>query len=181
MSVVIQLDKSALDRLLGGDTEVEIQLRRRVVQAFVGHHLLAVVREPAIADLINKHAAAMKAELIEHVGKEVYDHKTRRFVPEIQKYVRDHIRDCIREETTNVVGTLLVEVSAEERKKSEDLIIRYEGKLMREANERIQAAIKRIDDGLDARMDAAFEARVEREITRRLDAARSLVPTKEQT
>jgi len=41
----IQLDEKALERLIGGDSDIEVELRSNVVQAFAKRHLKGVIEE----------------------------------------------------------------------------------------------------------------------------------------
>lgn len=47
----IQLDEKALERLIGGDSEIEVELRSNVVQAFAKRHLKGVIEEKYLDEL----------------------------------------------------------------------------------------------------------------------------------
>lgn len=56
MSIVIRLDVPALERLIGGDSEVEVQLRKGVVEEFAKRHLTAVLKEETFAKFLQDEA-----------------------------------------------------------------------------------------------------------------------------
>lgn len=55
----------ALERLIGGDTEVEVELRKSIVQEFAKRHLTAVAKE------VYSDIEATKALIKEHVLREM--------------------------------------------------------------------------------------------------------------
>lgn len=59
MSIVIRLDVPALERLIGGDSEVEVQLRHGIVEAFAKRHLVAVLKDKAFAEIMANEAMVL--------------------------------------------------------------------------------------------------------------------------
>lgn len=56
MSVVLRLDVPALERLLGGDTEIEVQLRQGVVEEFARRHLGTIIKDKSFQMFLTKQA-----------------------------------------------------------------------------------------------------------------------------
>ncbi len=72
MSIRLDLDVPALERLIGGDTEIEISLRRGIVEEFAKRHLIAVVKDEAFKDFLDRESkiarAALDAAFVQHIG-----------------------------------------------------------------------------------------------------------------
>jgi phosphoribosylformylglycinamidine (FGAM) synthase PurS component len=93
----------ALERLIGGDTETEIEIRNSVVQKFAEKHLKPIVNSAPITDVIRR----IKDHAYKHIqetcaneiatfkssyGGSVYDIKLR---PEIELTIKNKIQDTI--------------------------------------------------------------------------------------
>ena len=61
----------ALERLIGGDSEVEIDIRNSVVQAFATKHLKAVVSHHKIESLCRKTVEGIERDASEKLTKEI--------------------------------------------------------------------------------------------------------------
>lgn len=59
----------ALERLIGGDTDVEIEIRNSIVQEFAKNHLKAVVASASVDSWVN----SFKKQLAEIVARQCYD------------------------------------------------------------------------------------------------------------
>lgn len=70
--IVIRLDVPALERLIGGDSEVEVQLRQGVVEEFAKRHLGAVLKDAAFAKFLAAERKVaetwLEARVKEHIG-----------------------------------------------------------------------------------------------------------------
>jgi hypothetical protein len=68
MSVKIQISSlDALERLIGGDTELEIELRNSVVQNFAHKHLKALVNPNLMAPYVNEVADNIRKEFTSEI------------------------------------------------------------------------------------------------------------------
>lgn len=77
MSVKIMLDLQALERVIGEDSDVQLEIRNGVVQTFCSKHLKGLVTEDLknsiIADLrewLKEYRAEIKKEIIDHYIKQ---------------------------------------------------------------------------------------------------------------
>lgn len=61
--VKLHLDLPALERLIGGDTEIEIAVREGIVQSFAKRHLKAVVNTGVLEPYLKRIEAAVLTEL----------------------------------------------------------------------------------------------------------------------
>jgi phosphoribosylformylglycinamidine (FGAM) synthase PurS component len=93
----------ALERLIGGDTETEIEIRNSVVQKFAEKHLKPIVNSAPITDVIRR----IKDHAYKHIqetcaneiatfkssyGGSAYDIKLR---PEIELTIKNKVQDSI--------------------------------------------------------------------------------------
>jgi hypothetical protein len=169
--MIVQMNLPALERLIGGDSTIEVQLRQQIVQEFAKKHLKPMLQDPIVKKLLLQ----IDSEIRQYVGQEVWE-SGHGFTVEITAKVRDMIAKAtettIQELVAASFGTLVknYEATALER------IKRYEGKMMGDAHERLCRVLDAIDKGLDQRLDAAFEQRVQAEVQRRLDIAREIKP-----
>jgi len=61
--IKVSFDREALERLIGGDTEAEVQLKEGIVQAFAKRHLKAVADSKAFQPYLEQIAGAVTEEL----------------------------------------------------------------------------------------------------------------------
>ena len=75
MSTKITLDGQALERLLGGDTEVEAELRNCVVQEFAKKHLKAIANSEVFQGFVKKEIDKMRLAAELAVNEAIFDTK----------------------------------------------------------------------------------------------------------
>lgn len=63
MAIVIRLDVPALERLIGGDSEVEVELRKGVVAEFARRHLTAVLKDESFQKFLRDEATLIHTGL----------------------------------------------------------------------------------------------------------------------
>jgi hypothetical protein len=106
-SIKIQLPLDALERLIGGNAQAEIELRSGVVQAFAKRHLKGVLDESAlekIREQIRSEGHKYAEQFQEAIREEVGEWGMREFKltssakTAISTYVKDALRDLVREE-----------------------------------------------------------------------------------
>lgn len=173
--VVIQLNRPALERLLGNDTELELQLRQQIVEEVTKKHLKGLLT----SEYVNKLAADLRPiitqEMKDYVGSLNWDYKgSGGYVANITAKVKEIIELAVQQETKAAVGVLRDKIAEELEEQARDRITRYEIGLMGLVTQKVLEALEKIDKGLDARMDEAFEERVTREISRRLKVAQEM-------
>lgn len=170
--VVIQLNRPALERLLGNDTSLEVQLRQQMVDEFTKKHLKGLLTSEYVARLTADLRPVVVKEMQDYVGSRAWDYKgPGGYVANITTKVKEIIVTAVEQETRAAVGVLRDKIAEELEEQARDRVNRYELRLMEKVTQKVNEALDRIDKGLDARMDAAFEERVSREIDRRLKAA----------
>lgn len=165
----LTLNLPALERLLGGDTDIEVQMRQQIVEEFTRKHLKPLINDP----LIRKLHTSLEEEIKKEVGTQVWD-TTGKLTPHLQKRVDDLITESVKNAITKAASQSFETLIKQYETIAETRINRYEIKLMTEANSRIDKALKSIDEGLNQRLDEAFEKRVTAEVNRRLKVAASI-------
>ena len=111
MSIKIQINSvEALERLIGGDNQMEIEIRSSIVQEFTKRHL----KDLANSELLNKTAKALETELKESFFNiKTLNYKTvTLFRPEIIDRLRGDLHHKANSELRKVVDDLINETSS---------------------------------------------------------------------
>jgi uncharacterized protein YajQ (UPF0234 family) len=147
----IELDSSALDRLIGGDTEVELHLRKQIVQEFAKRQLKVVAETTAYGDAVE--------EIKQHVNKLVKEHfgvenlVTSHLWPTIDYRLKSMIESLVKEHAQKAVDVALLEIIEHQK--------HY-------WNRAIEAVVKK-------NMDRQIEKEIEKGIRERLEAALKII------
>lgn len=169
MGTKISLDLNALERLIGGDTDVEIELRETVANEFAKRRLKTFINDHTMARLHMQWQETWKNEI---------ETQIRAFLanpPPLDVYGTD-LRKRLTEMVTKLVGTKVEEAIAA---KIETHAYRVEGRLTLRLENTVDAAVKNaiqplIDATFRDRMDARLGALVDLEVDRRLAAAKAM-------
>lgn len=112
-TLVLQINsKEALDRLIGGNAEVEVQIRNSVVQEFAKQHLKAVANTVAIQQLEKTTKLIVEQTLENHFG--LFEKGARTYVfndtfaKEIEKVVQGQVNEQIRKTTYKIIEEALL-------------------------------------------------------------------------
>lgn len=107
MSIKIQINSlQALERLLGGDSEIEVEVRNNIVQNFSKKHLKPIA-EGAYAAYRPLAEAAIKEEIVKQIGT---------ITPSYGPYhksaiiLKNEIREAIEKEIKNVISDTIHEL-----------------------------------------------------------------------
>ncbi len=151
MSIVLRLDVPALERLLAGDTAVEVSLRSGIVQEFAKRHLVAVLRDKEFKAFLDAETTiahrGLEAMLHEHVGK-------------------------IKREEANYRSWDHVVLSGTMQKRIDEEVEIRIGKIIYEAADRIFKSFEtRIDRLINARLDFLTNEHVTKLVRERLAKA----------
>ena len=173
VSVVVQLNRPALDRLLGGDSKLEVELRHQVVEEFAKHHLKALLTDDLFKKFQGTVVAHLETVLKQQVGEMGWDYNFKAFRPTIQDKVHKVIWEYVNLAAQSAVEKVIPDTVARLQKEAEERVTRYELKLMGQVTEKVKALEAKLDETLASRVDKFFEERVEAECRRRLVAAAS--------
>ncbi len=148
----ITLDQAALNRLIGGDTEVEFELRNAVVNAFASRYIKGIVQ----TDVFQAALKEIKTECANIIEKEA---GTLRWNSSGTKLVlHDSVRDAMKAEAGKIV-------SAEILTHLNNAVKEYFGAAQAEIDARIKKAV-------DAMQDQVIRAEVTRQVNERLKKIR---------
>ena len=106
MSIKIQINSlDALERLIGGDNELEIEIRSSVVENFTKKHLNTLVNN----DLMKKTAIGIQNTLTKQFFEEVKDGWTTKTIlkPEILNKLKDSLEYKAQAELYKIVDTAI--------------------------------------------------------------------------
>lgn len=147
----------AIERLIGGDTAMELSLRHAVVAEFIKRHLVNLVtKETAVA--LATHRKEVQEEILRCLEREGTDHRGCITGPYIlRKETKEAIRavacDLMKEEVQKSVGLLEIQIHAT-----------------------IQAAQARLPHIIETRLALDFEKRVDAAVEVRLKQIRDYLP-----
>jgi hypothetical protein len=109
----IILDASALDRLLGGNTELEIELRQSVVAQFAKHHLKPLINSVEVQSIVNdikRHAADAATASIADVETRWSGGTTVVLKPEIVSKIKEKTQEQMQSIIENTVRAAMTEL-----------------------------------------------------------------------
>lgn len=118
MSTKIQINSlEALERLIGNDNELEIQLRNAVVQEFTTKHLKAVANEELLKNASKAIIEEIKLEFFEISNKGTYNEKVY-LKDKFKEEFRDEVKRAYRQSMTEFVYEELGEQNTKEKVKT---------------------------------------------------------------
>lgn len=160
----VELTLPALERLIGGETEIEFEARRQIVENFATHHIKAFVNDKTLAALNAKWKAELEGEI-----KRLMDEFTRQTLaatanPDTSCQAAWKVGDFVKGVAEKVVGPV---VDAAIQTKLGAIATYVERKvrlqLEKELDLHIAAAIQKgIQDGMAKQIDALVATEIER-------------------
>ncbi len=169
--VRLQLNLPALERLLGGDTQLEVELRQQVVQQFVEKHLKGIVDTEAVQQTLTILRKRIEDSIREQVGTTASDERnyySTRYST-VEGKINGVIQEIVKKQLEKLVSESYLHHYEEHRN--------YWHRQMNDAVRTAVAAVtdKLIEDEIGDRVSKALDKRVEilveSEIQRRLKAA----------
>jgi hypothetical protein len=147
-AMIFQLDLPAIERLIGGDTEVEVRIRKQIVEEFARRHL------KAIAETASYEAAIQAAkDYVNQAAKETFGIEnlvTSHLWPTAGHRLKAMVESMVKEQAQKAVDEALLKT------------IEYQKRYWS----------KEINDAVRKANDKEIEKLVEAEIQRRLTAAK---------
>lgn len=113
-SLTIQINSlEALERLIGGDSQVEIDIRNSVVQAFAEKHLKSVTKSYQIENAIAAIRASIEREIRIECQKLFGEYNnTWRASVMLDEKVKQIIKDSVLTEITSFISSYLKEITS---------------------------------------------------------------------
>ena len=110
MSVKIQINSlEALERLLGGDTALELELRQSVVEAFAQKHLKALAVTDTFTKSINTMLVGIQAAAQDEIAKKVGSWHNSKL--ELKSEIIGQIKQVVRNEVDSIVRNTIEETT----------------------------------------------------------------------
>lgn len=92
--VKVQLNLPALERLIGGDSEMEVQLRHQVVREFSKHHLTALLKDETWKAADKALREEIAKQVVEVLGLNL---REQGWVPAYPSQLKNNIKQQIRD------------------------------------------------------------------------------------
>lgn len=171
----MELTLPALERLLGGDTEIEVGVRRQVVEEFAKRHLKAILNDQAFKAIVSAWHVEIQAAVAETM-KSLRDEKQakvdsgqagkealgwRRLRDQVEETAATAVEHAIRESTEKWTANISRIILREVHKQMEQCV---DAELATRVKDRTSPLGRMIEDEVEAR------------IRERLDAAKNLGP-----
>ena len=167
----LELNLPALERLIGGDTEIEIGIRQQIVEQFCKHHIKTLMH----SELWSKFYGAWRDELLAEIKKLEARFKEDLSGRGVEPGYEPHYE--LKKLVENTAGPMLQKFIQEEITKSENYlwskIMKSLEKLL--ANEAVQLVRQQIDTLIKTAVGGEMDKLVEAEIHRRLKWAQEAV------
>lgn len=163
MPIVIQLNYPALERMLGGDTELEIKLRHQIVEEFIKKRLKGLVNNQALQAVEKQVKDEAFKEAEELVGK-IIQEKTY-FNTKYSVLLTNHVKSLIKSTVETTVREATERYTKQFNDNIADTVERLKRHFFSYVTERVQ---KSLDEEIDKQVQA--------EIQRRLSTAAAMKP-----
>ena len=161
-SLTLQINsKAALERLLGGDSKLEVALRHSVASVFAKQHLEAITRQALTTE--REQMSARVAELVR--GLLTAEERSATTWVKTIKLTPD-VRNLIKSELETLASAYV----------SEQLTA-----LSRKIDEEVAAYAKKVPALVEQKFKRTFDAAVDAAVRARLEEIRKLLPVEEET
>jgi FKBP-type peptidyl-prolyl cis-trans isomerase (trigger factor) len=147
--MIIQLTLPALERLIGGDTEIELALRKQIVQEFATRHLKAVVNEEVVKAATAEARAHVNDMVKEHFGVTSIVEAT--LWPMVDYRMKSRIEDRVKQHAQKAVDEALAGIIESQKRW---MVSDLREAVRKEMDRQIE---KEIQDGIRSRLSAAIE------------------------
>jgi hypothetical protein len=144
MSVKLQINSlEALERLLGGDSELEIEMRKSIAYDFTNKHLKSLANDPFVQSKMDEARRELRNVVDENVRKQIGEVKRTTTYPYNQFVFTNDTNDLIKQAIENSIGDFIrKEVAERVSKKMETIEYKISSESYRQINEKIQTGVK---------------------------------------
>lgn len=153
--LTIQINSlEALERLIGGDTQVEIDIRNNIVQAFAEKHLKALAGSQQINNAISDVREAIDSEVSIELKRlfGTYSNTWRRDI-KLDESVKSIIKEAVLTEIHSVVDSYLKEIMAAPEWIKEKVETKIKQLAINIANSELQSKIENVvKNSIDAQV-----------------------------
>lgn len=145
----IELTLPALERLIGGDTEIEVALRRQIVEEFAKRHLKVVADEACYQTALQN-----AKHYVDEVAKETFDIEnitTSHLWPTVGSRLQSLIRNLVEQQAQKIVDEVLMKTIEYQKKYWSDEVSRA---VKKEIDRQIE---REIEEGIRKRLEVASQ------------------------
>ena len=127
----LQLDVSALERLIGGDTELEIEIRQGIVQTFATKHLKGILDAGDFKNFLNAESLFVRENLAkaitEHIGSTKWSQGT--YIYDMSPELLERLNLTLDVLVAEVIDTKIKELKATVEQTAQEIFDKNIGKL----------------------------------------------------
>jgi uncharacterized membrane-anchored protein YjiN (DUF445 family) len=110
MSTKIQINSlEALERLIGNDNELEIEIRNSVVENFTKRYLKDLAKTELVANIAKAVQSEIKSEFFEEIKTGTWNNTTTVFKKELLEKVKEELKYTAKQELSSVVSEIVEE------------------------------------------------------------------------
>jgi hypothetical protein len=143
----LSLSTAALERLLGGDTELEIELRHQVAKQFVKQHFTDLFKQEAFTETINLLRKAVTSAIQEQVGSVAAgSHWDTQLKPDVAERVRRLIDSLAETKLNEAIDRVVA-----------NQITYYERNWAKYIDKKVK---EKFDQAIEAHIQAQFQERL---------------------
>jgi hypothetical protein len=139
MAIKLTLDLPALERLIGGDSEIELELRNGIASTFADKYLRQVINETSMRELESRMKEYAKSEVNSFVAKTDSWKRATEITGTLEKLIKNSVHDNISELVRNECDKYL-EWAKEASKKQNQIVDKW---LEKTTKEYIEAEVKK--------------------------------------
>lgn len=139
--IIINLGLDAINRLIGGDSEVEIELRNTVVQQFARRHLKPVVNTEAFRQVQQELLVGVRQEIEAQLGSTQRDYIGRILGVTLDPKVKKDIEAYVGIAVGTVVAEAVVKAT---QNLAEDIQARVDAQVECKVRELVQAKLDKL-------------------------------------
>lgn len=151
LQLKLDMNLPILERLIGGDTELEISLRKQIANEFLNRHIPQIMQTEAVLETLKVIKASLADQIGTHVGKVWEASNGWRYT--LQYEIKDKIKQIIEAATNEAVEKALTKAIADRVERH------YAGQWASHIDTQIK---KRFDVDIDKLVNEKVEERIKR-------------------
>lgn len=153
------MNRPALDRLLGGDSELEIELRQQIADQFADKHLRSLLNNKVFNQWRKTLSTEVDSAIQESLAKTTKQgwRRTVTLNGDIRERIHEAVQEAAEEAIKKEVDNVVAKVATNYEKRAEERFARIERRVAGQVAEAVSEAKldKLIDLGVQRRLDMA--------------------------
>lgn len=148
----LELNVQALERLIGGDTEIEAHLRNQIVQEFAKKKLKSIIGSEELRLTLDAYAVELKNTVKENIGLTIKDRWSQvegDFFPLIKSRIEKLVDNSVRDAIQRAIAETVEKYSASYIREIENKIARaVDADIAKRVKDAIAEKLKAVSDSL---------------------------------